>query len=69
MTATEIARAAVRDVRQAATFLSPQVVENLARARVAMHILAMDNSTPANVRMMRLEDAIRAIPEFLFPED
>jgi hypothetical protein len=65
MTATELAREAVREARQAAYYLSPQVVCDIARARVALAVLAMDG-TPAAVRLMRLDDGFSAINELLF---
>jgi hypothetical protein len=67
MTATELARQAVREARQAAYYLSPQVVCDIARARVALAVLSMDESTPAAVRLMRLDDGFSAINELLFP--
>ena len=67
MTATELARDAVRDARQAAAYLAPQIVEDMARARLALAVLAMDDSTPAVVRLMRLEDGFAAIREILYP--
>lgn len=67
MTATELARDAVRDARQAAAYLAPQIVEDMARARLALAVIRMGDDVSAGVRLMRLEDGFAAIREILYP--
>jgi hypothetical protein len=66
MTATQLARDAVREARKAAPYLSLNVIEDMARARLALAVLLMDDSTPAAVRLMRLDDGFSAIREIIF---
>lgn len=65
MTATEIARAAVKDTAAAAAFVSPDVRAKLAVAYVATVVAGMDDSISATVRMLRLQDGIAAVYEIL----
>jgi len=65
MTATQLARLAVASARKAAPYVSADVVQDIARARLALAVVLMDESTPAEVRLMRLEDGIEAIREIL----
>ena len=65
MTATEIARKAVRDTQHLAGIVSNAVRERLAIAEVAITVTCMDESTNATVRLMRLEDGIAAVREML----
>lgn len=65
MTASEIARAAVRDTAASAPFVSPDVRERLAIAAVAIVIDGMDDSISPAVRLMRLSDAIATVREIL----
>ena len=65
MTATQLARLAVAAARKAAPYVSADVVQDIARARLALAVVLMDESTPAEVRLMRLEDGIAAIREIL----
>ena len=65
MTATQLARLAVAAARKAAPYVSADEVQDIARARLALAVVLMDESTPAEVRLMRLEDGIAAIREIL----
>jgi len=65
MTATQLARLAVAAARKAAPYVSADVVQDIARARLALAVVLMDESTPAEVRLMRLDDGIAAIREIL----
>lgn len=65
MTATEIARKAIRDTQHLAGIVSHTVRERLAIAEVAITVACMDESTHAAVRLMRLEDGIAAVRELL----
>jgi uncharacterized protein GlcG (DUF336 family) len=67
MTASELAREAVNQARQYAPFLSVHIVEEIARARLALAVNHMDDSIPAAVRLMRLDDGFSVIHELLFP--
>lgn len=69
MTATQLARDAVREARKAAPYLSLSVIEDVARARLALAVLLMDDSTPAAVRLMRLDDGFAAIRETLYSDE
>lgn len=65
MTATEIARQAVRDTQHLAGIVSDDVRVQMAIARVAIVVAGMDDSIHAAVRLMRLEDGIAAVRELL----
>lgn len=65
MTATEIARKAIRDTQHLAGIVSYTVRERLAIAEVAITVSCMDESTHAAVRIMRLEDGIATVREML----
>ncbi len=69
MTATQLARDAVREARKAAPYLSLSVIEDIARARLALAVLLMDDATPAAVRLMRLDDGFAAIRETLYSNE
>jgi len=68
MTATQLARQALRHAMQSAPYLSRNVIKDIARAHLALAVLLMDESTPDNVKMMRLEDGFCAIRELMESE-
>lgn len=65
MTASELARHALREAMKAGPYLSRNVIEDIARARLALSVISMDESTPAAVRLMRLEDGFSVIRELM----
>lgn len=69
MTATELARAAIKATESSAAFVSRQVRRQMAVAYVATVVVGMDDSIDPAVRLLKLQDGIAAVHENLNASD
>lgn len=67
MNAIQIARAAVSDTETAAKYVSAEVRDLLAIGKAAVIVDGMDDSTPAAIKIHRLQESIREIRNTLHP--